>query len=260
MIIFDEYSFIVKILRENHVEKMGVKRLITYIARYYYAENRGLSGGKLCQMVAARMAEFKFTPDYYQEHKYNNFIKSQCLKIVKGKIPSELNVAREVVITKPEMDAVHSAPSENARKLLFTLYVLAKIRVNHTGWINYGIKDIFECADVSVSNQEKYYLLNDLYVAGLIELNHSVKKNGYKVELIDGEPEMIVSDFQHFGRQYIAAYKEGWTLCLSCGKLIKDTVGRGRPTKYCRTCAAEIKKIQDGNIELIQNHPKIFSS
>ena len=76
-----------------------------------------------------------------------------------------------------------------------------------------------------------------------------MRTNGNKVELIDGEPEIIITTFDNLGRQYIALTKPGWYICQNCGKLVKGSIGPGRPAKYCKVCAEVIKKIQDKKTE-----------
>ena len=244
MIVFDEYAYIENILIEKKADKIGVKRLIMLTAKYYYHDEPDITTRRLNQKVMQTMAGLGLSPAVYQEYKYANFIKSTCSKIVNGKMPGELKIIKSIALTKPEMERVQSAPSEKARKLLFTLYVLAKNKVKPTGWVNYRIQDIFSYANLNVSRKERYELLGILYHAGLMELNKVIGKSGYKVELLNGEPEIELTDMKDFGKQYIAAYKEGWGLCRNCGKLIRIKSKTGRPLQYCTTCANKIRKDQ----------------
>ena len=244
MIVFDEYAYIENILMEKKADKIGVKRLIMLTAKYYYHDEPDITTRRLNQKVMQTMAGLGLSPAVYQEYKYANFIKSTCSKIVNGKMPGELKIIKSIALTKPEIELVQSAPSEKARKLLFTLYVLAKNKVKPTGWVNYRIQDIFSYANLNVSRKERYELLGILYHAGLMELNKVIGKSGYKVELLDGEPEIEITDMKDFGKQYIAAYKEGWGLCRNCGKLIRIKSKTGRPLQYCKACAFSIKNEQ----------------
>ena len=244
MIIFDEQKYISDMIANKKVDKMGIKKLIGYIARYYYNMHKEYSKKQLVDAVKQQLKSFQLPANYYMEYKYDNYIKTLCGKIIKGKVPNTLKVTKEIILTKPEIEIIKSAPSEKAAKLLFTFYILAKNRDEPNGWVNYKISDVFEYADVSASRQEKYEILGSLYHLGLIELNRMMGKSGYKVKLEDGDPEIAITNFRHFGRQYIALFKDGWTMCRECEKLIKTKSHIGRPLMYCRRCAEEIKRKQ----------------
>lgn len=242
MIIFDEYAYIDNMIKEKQADKIGLKRLITLVAKYYYHNEREITTRRLNQKVMQQMIDFELPLGIYQEYRYAGFIKSTCSKIVNGRMSGELKIIKKIILTKPEMERVQSLESEKARKLLFTLYVLAKNRINPTGWVNFRIQDIFRYANINVSKKERYELLGILYHAGLMELNKVIGKSGYKVELLDGDPEIEITEMKDFGKQYIAAYKEGWGMCRNCGRLIRIKSKTGRPLLYCKACADTVRK------------------
>lgn len=244
MIIFNEYHYFLDILERNDASKIGIKRLITYLAKYYYDECKHLSGREYRDKVLKRMKDFHLPVERYTEYNFANYTLAQCSKMKSGKISHNFHVINEIIITKPEMEIIRKASSERAQKLLFTLYVLSKNRENPTGWVNYCLKDIFEYANISITNNEKYALLRELYSDGLIKINHKIGKSGYKVTLVDGDPEIVIDQFHDFGRQYIVSYKDDWTMCRNCGSLLKIKAKTGRPLQYCKKCADEVRKAQ----------------
>lgn len=244
MIIFNEYHYFLDILEKNDASKIGIKRLITDLAKYYYDECKHLSSKEYCEKVLQRMDQFNLPAKRYIEYNFANYALAQCSKMKSGKISHDFYVTSKIIITNPEMEIIHRASTEREQKLLFTLYVLSKNRDDPNGWVNYSLKDIFEYANISITNAEKYELLRKLYSDGFIDINHKVGKNGFKVMLVDGDPEIIIDQFHDFGRQYIISYKEGWTMCRNCGSLLKIKTKTGRPLQYCKSCASEIKNIQ----------------
>ena len=255
MIIFDEKKYVEDILRSNNAGKMGIKTLITYIAKYYYEAYINLTNKQYVRKILDRMNEFEIDPHYYQEYQYAGFTKSLCNKLRKGKIPRELFVVKEVAISRGEMNLVRSAPSQKAQKLLFTLYVLSKTRRNPNGWVNYEIRDIFKLANINVSTQEKYKLFNQLAKYKLIGLSHVSKKSAFKVELIEGPPEIIISEFNNIGNQYVITYNDDWIMCRECGRLVKVKNKIGRPLMYCKQCAKMKKYTQ--SVESVYNSRQI---
>ena len=242
MIIFDEYAYIDNIIAEKNAEKISIKRLIVLMAKYYYHDEPEITTRKLNQKVMQTMADFDFSPAVYQEYKYASFIKSTCSKIVNGKMSGDLKIIKKITLTKPEMERVQSVESEKARKLLFTLYILAKNKIKPTGWVNYRVQDIFSYANLNVPRKERYELFGILYHAGLMELNKVIGKSGYKVELLNGEPEIEIAEMKDFGKQYIAAYKEGWMICRNCGRLFKKKSKNDFSSKYCKKCGVEVNR------------------
>lgn len=243
MIITNEVLFVEEYLAKQALPpKMGVKRWLNYLMRYYYESCKDMSTKEYANVVIKAMEKFKISPVLYSEWQYGNWIRSQCGKIKKGTLPSTLLNCSEVVITKPEMDLINSANTEREQKVLFTFYVLAKIRSNPTGWVNYSLKDIFEKANVSIPAKDRAYFLGNIDRQGLLNYDHTMRTNGNKVELIDGEPEVVITDFNNLGRQYIALTKPGWYICQNCGKLVKRKSEHDYSSKYCKSCAEIINR------------------
>ena len=240
MIIVNEKRYVEDIMHTNKKpDKVGVRKLLTYIAKYYYSEWKDLSVAQYARNVLQRVKDFRLNPAYYQEYQYSNYVKNLCNKIVKGKINPQLRDIKSVIISKPEINLIQSTPDEREQKVLFTLYVLAKITNNGNGWVNYSTSDIFQMANVTMKKWDREYMIGNMGREGLLSYSKSTKNSAIKVELMDGDPEIEITEFEKIGNQYIATCKPGWIMCRRCGKVTKK---RSNNQKYCKRCSAEIEK------------------
>lgn len=243
MVIFNEYEYAKYIIeKHNPNEKIGIKRLIRLIIRYYYEEYKDLSTKQYVEKVLSVIDTFNFSAYQYQEYQYYDFIKRLCKKAQKHEFNVELRNIDSVNVTEAEMQIISKGENDSQRKVLFTLYVLAKIYSYHSGWVNYSLTEIYKLADVYMNRRDKLFLLHDLYEAGLIEFNHTIDKWGLKVNLIEDSPTAVTIEIpEHFGRQYIAATKPGWKMCEAgdCYKLFKKTSPN---QKYCKNCSERIHR------------------
>lgn len=236
MIIFDEYNFVKEII-ESHEKPptMGIRKLINYIAMYYYDDyGDGCLLSKYANKIMSTLNEFDFPLYIYQEYLFVDYIKRVCKKYQDGKLSHILRDNSPVVITTDEFETIKKAPTEKHQKVLFTLYVIAK-KVGINGWVNYPLKDIFEYADVRVRQDERHKIIYELKELGLIQINHIIDKTGYKVNICeDSAEEISIYSFEHCGNQYLSKCKPGWRMCEICGKMIKI---KAPNHKYCKNCA-----------------------
>lgn len=243
MVIFNEYEYVRHIIeKHNPNERIGIKRLIRLIVRYCYPECKDLPVKQYVDRVIDIINTFNFDLYKYKEYEQYDFIKNLCRKAQKQEFNVELRQIDSVDITEAEMKIIAQGKNDRERKVLFTLYVLAKIYSYHSGWVNYSVTEIYKLADVYINRKEKLLLLNNLYEAGLIELNHIIDKWGVKVNLVEDSPTAVtVKTPEHFGRQYMAVTKPGWKICEAegCYKLFKM---KSPHQKYCKKCSEEIKK------------------
>lgn len=244
--IIDEVGFVEKWLAKKRVpDHMSIKTWLKYLIKYYYQPCLKMPLKEYKETIINTMREFIVSPAVYQDWKFGDWIYNRCGNARKGKFPVELRNPREVVITKPEMELINSANTEKERKFLFTLYVLAKLNFNPTGWVNCSLNELFKWANISVRAKDRGWFMGNIDRQGLLDYDHTLRTYGNKVQLIDGEPEVIVTDFENFGRQYIVFTKPGWNMCRVCGKLVKKSSNVGRPLLYCKECADEIRKEQN---------------
>lgn len=244
MIRINERSWIEEILSTHEKpNKMTYYQLERYIAMYYFDEWHELKNSQYARNVLDVMKEFHFSFTDYQEWKHVDYVKRFCKKLVNDKARHTLLEIKSVSLTRKEIEIIRSAETEKQQQLMFTFYVFAKINLMPTGWINYDLKDVFECADLKMTKQNRHRFIYGLYKQGLIRLNEYPDKRGYMVQLQDdiNDIAMTITCFEHLGRQYLDKYKDGWMMCKGCGKMIKI---KAPNQKYCKKCAANEQKKQ----------------
>lgn len=237
MIIINEYEYAKQILESRTIPKnVSNKRVLLYIAKYYF--NPECSVAKMIQIVFDKMAEFNLPKEVYQEYKYEKYVKGICEKLLSRELSAEFKQVESVNIYQSELDIINQAETDKEKKLLFTLFVLAKISGNNFGWVNYDIKDIFQLANITATVKDRAGIIYKLYTAGLVDQSQKIDNLSLKVELgnTDEPIILIIDSFENIGNQYIANFKQGWKLCYCCKKLFKI---RGSNSRYCKTCARE---------------------
>lgn len=246
MLIVDEKELIESIIASKEKpQKMGMRSFIRYLAMYYYDEYGSLPLQTYISFIQDKIKSFSFPLYMYEESRFYKYLFKICSKIKSGTMNYKLRDSSPVVITKEEMKTISLAPTEKHRKLLFTLYVFAKKVIPSTGWVNFPLRDIFTFANVYVSQNQKYEMIYDLNQLKLIEVNHIIDKQGYKVNLInDSPPAITISDFRSLGNQYLGKTKEGWMDCQICHRMVKIKSKHDHSRKYCRACAEETDRIK----------------
>lgn len=242
MIIVNELEYVKQIL-ENKIIPKGVsnRRVLLYIAKYYYQD--GMSVAEFKDMVFAKMDEFQLNIKFYQKYKHDSYVKDICEKIISGEISTQFRDITSVDIYQSELDIIQQGENDRERKVLFTLFVLAKINMSGTGWVNNELKDIFQMANVTATIKDRALMMYGLYGRGLVGQNHKTDKLGYKVQLGSNDEPIVttVTSFENLGNQYIATFKDGWKMCEVCGKLYKVKSDMDFSSKYCKQCSYNIK-------------------
>ena len=246
MIIINEYEYAKQILENRTIPKnVSNKRVLLYIAKYYF--NPECSVAEMVQNVFDKMAEFNLPKEVYQEYKYGKYVKGICEKLLSRELSTEFKQVESVSIYQSELDIINQAETDKEKKLLFTLFVLAKINGSNYGWVNNDIKDIFQLANITATVKDRAGIIYKLYTAGLVDQSQKIDNLSLKVELgnIDEPIVLTVDAFENIGNQYIANFKSGWKLCERCGKLYKLKSKNDFSSKYCRQCANELHMLQD---------------
>ena len=241
MIIINEYDYVKKILENKIIPKnVSNKRILLYIAKYYYQPEYSVNEMK--QLILNKMSEFNLSVEQYQEYKYDAYVKNICEKLVKQELSSEFRKVEYANIYQSELDIINKCENDKEKKLLFTLFVLAKVNGNNSGWVNNEIKDIFQLANITATIKERATIIYKLYKAGLIGQSQKIDNLSLKVELGQADEPIIlvVKSFENIGNQYIANFKAGWKMCYCCKKLFKI---KGTNSRYCKMCARE-KELQ----------------
>lgn len=238
MLIFDEVSLVEQIIKEKQKPvRMSVQNLIRYIARYYYDDCKDMNAKEYARYVLDIIKKIDIPATDYQEYQYAKFTMSYCKNLLSGLFPHTLRQVREIYITQKEMDIIDSAAYRKERKVIFTLYVIAKAFSHETGWVNASEADIFALANVNVSNDEKMEIMHALYKDGLIQVNHIIDKSGYQVQLFpDSDNILKLTELKNFGNQYVVFKGKGIKMCKKCGKIYKIKNPYERHSKYCPKC------------------------
>lgn len=246
MIIINEYEYVKQILESKIIPKgVSNKRVLLYIAKYYF--NSLLSVNEMTGLTFKKMDEFNLDVEVYQEYKYAAYVKGICEKLLSGELSHEFRKIESVNLYQSELDVINKGENDKERKLLFALFILAKINGTNSGWVNNELKDIFQLANVTATIKERASLVYKLYNAGLLGQSHKIDNLSLKVELgSEYEPiALVIDSFENIGNQYIANFKPGWKMCEYCGKLYKVKSKHDGSSKYCKQCAYTIKLEQN---------------
>ncbi len=169
-----------------------------------------------------------------------------------------------VTVTKKELDRIQSIKGAQLKRLAFTLLCVAKYWdaafAKNDHWVNTSDKEIMQMANINTSIKRQSLMFSELRSLGLIQFSRKVDNLNVKVLFItDGAIAMHVQDFRNLGYQYQQFYDpSGYFECANCGLTVKAaSPQRGRPQKYCASCAAEVKTRQTVNsVMRCRNLPK----
>lgn len=161
-----------------------------------------------------------------------------------GKLP--LYEENYVPITKSEWERIMNCGlSKQHQQVLFSYLCFAKLGnmryEKNDGWVNHKTKDVFNSAHVNASERKQDIMLNELYVAGLVEFPKKNDNLSVRVTFCDANDShayVSVSDFQDLGYFYLQQLGENIVHCAECGRLIRGNKAGTR--KYCNDCAGYI--------------------
>lgn len=216
------------------------------VAKYYISE--GYKGHDLRMLMCTFLV--KCDP-CISIPKWEDTIKNAISRAQKYK----LVMIDEIVVTKNELEAIRALKSIQTERLAFTLLCLAKyydaVNPNSDHWVNAPDNDIMRMANINTSIRRQsamYHTLNEL---GMIQFSKKVDNTNIRVCFEqDGDAAISVVDMRNIGYQYMRHVDAGrYIVCQNCGITAKADSKGGRPAKYCRSCAAEIKLRQ--NVESV---------
>lgn len=246
MFILNEEEYIRTILiNKKKPNGMTYRLLITLIAKYYFKDYDSVE--QLVKIVKDKLLEFNFPG--YQEYKMHPTIKNVCSSLYDVEMDNthrELKKINFVPIYKHEIHIVNSLETNRLKKLMFTLFAIARY-ADCDGWINKkdidGLSEIFKLANIVDSSVKKNELLHILYIKGLIALPKRIDNLNIRVVDFVSEDELDknnivykISNFENIGNQYISVFKCGYKMCKSCGKIIRNT---SNSKMYCDKCASK---------------------
>lgn len=240
-IIINLYKYVEELYRSSTLpDEVSPNTAIYYYTNYLYMNGKELS--EIKQLVTEKMNNYHFRGSQYQEYlavdritKYYRDINNEKLK--------PLRKIDTVPIYKSEYERIMQCETDRERKVLFTLYILARLNDNY-GWVYQRRTDIYELANTSHSGKRQDNVFYLLYKNNHIKRTNKVDDLKIGVELSDGNEEVAfeVDEIKDLGKKFmIFAYKE-YIMCEECGKLVKTTNKIGRRTKYCKKCSEIVNR------------------
>ena len=240
-LILNEKKYIEEIIQCGELpDTISPYAMVTYLTKYYY--DRDIKLKELIAIVCDQMDKFHIPVEQYQEYKGKIRIKKVYNEIVNNKT-FMLKEYEYIPLYKSEYDKIMQCESDREKKLLFTIYILARY-TNKYGWVYFSEKDIYQLANVSHTNKNQIDLIAKLIHEGFIKETRKVNDLKIGVKLSDGKDDQIifeVDQLSYLGNQFIAFVKPGYKVCDNCGKLIKIKSKNDYSTKYCNDCAYKIK-------------------
>lgn len=159
-----------------------------------------------------------------------------------------------VSVSQKELKRIESIKGAQLRRLAFTLLCVAKYWDHVSGrndhWVNTSDKELMQMANINTSIKRQSLMFSELRELGLIQFSRKVDNLNVRVLFVsDGASVLHVQDFRNLGYQYQRIYDpSGYFECANCGLVSKAaSPQRGRPQKYCTSCAAEVKTRQTVN-------------
>ncbi|MGX6580117.1 MULTISPECIES: hypothetical protein [Bacillus] len=188
------------------------------------------------------------------------------------KINSALNYARkkenvlinidQIEITKNELEVIDSLDVGHVqKKLCFTLLTLNKLysTIHETkygekseehfyGGNNKKYKELIDSSHTSLTANKLHLIIGELAAKGIVEIrNKGFIKLSFIYEINpDSEVTILINSFNDIGLYYdLYTNQPRVKQCSACNTPIKI---KSNKTKYCSSCAKEIKSIQVRNL------------
>ena len=181
--------------------------------------------------------------------------KSTTLNLIAGVFPADQGniILDGVDITGEELAKIETLEGKQIRRLAFTLLCVAKYwdaaSDRNNGWVNTSDKEIMQMANINTSIKRQSLMFAELRDAGFIRFSKKIDNLNVQVQFIQaGETAIHIQDFRNLGYQYLKYYGGAYFECENCGLTVKaQSPAKGRPQKYCPSCAVEVKTRQTVN-------------
>lgn len=239
-LILNEKKYIEEIIQCGELpDTISPYAMVTYLTKYYYDKYRSLK--ELITIVCDQMDKFNIPVEQYQEYNAKIRIKKVYNEIINNKT-FMLKEYEYIPLYQSEYDKIMQCESDREKKLLFTIYILARY-TNKYGWVYLSEKDIYQLANVSNTNKNQIDLIAKLIHEGFIKETKKVNDLKIGVNLSNDKNDKVVfkvDRLSYLGNQFIAFIKPGYKICENCGKLIKI---KANNQKYCKICSEEMDRI-----------------
>lgn len=241
-LIINERKFAEELISSaNLPEDVSANTAIKYLTRYY-CEYGNMDLQEITDTVFNKMREYNLTVVAYQEYKANELIKRLYSAINNDKM-GKLRSYDSIHLYKSEYDKIMQCETDREKKVLFTIYILARY-TDHYGWVYNSESEIYKLANVSSTTKNKVDVFALLLSNGFIKDTKKVNDLKIGIDLSDGNEEIVleVYDLKNVGNQFIAFIKDDYIMCKECGKLVKIKSKYDGSTQYCEKCAYKITK------------------
>lgn len=181
-----------------------------------------------------------------KDKNFNLMRETKKIDMVLQKNRKKLRELQEVVnFSENEIKILKSLENYEEQKFLYVLMVICKTYSTDSIFLNakspIKIKDILQLAKINSSVVKGENILHSLYEKKLITVLPNLK---YTVLALDNESLQIAYSAKpslNCLNEY-EVYNGNGIWCKNCGAFVKR---RSNNTKYCPSCAKEVKKIQD---------------
>lgn len=131
-LITNEQKLIKDIMEQNDIslaKGRSIGFIIKLLAKYYInndIENKiDLDSDKIIDSIMNRMNEFNIDVNRYQPSDYYNYTKNMVNNIIKNK-DYKFRIMENIPLYKSEYDTIMSCNSKVEKKILFTMYIIAR--------------------------------------------------------------------------------------------------------------------------------------
>ena len=253
-IVLNEYEWAERMISNHDLGKKPVETL-SRVSKYYY-ENR-YNKRDIRKLLDTFLTQCD--PNVSLVHW------SDALdKIVKGVGKYPLIRMDGVDITKGELARIEELDGKQIRRLAFTLLCAAKywdvVSPTNNHWVNCADKEIMQMANINTSIKRQSAMFNELMASGFIKFSKKIDNLNVQVLYVTGgETAIHIQDFRNLGYQYLRYYGGAYFECANCGITTKiQEPHRGRPQKYCPSCAVEVKTRQ--SVNAVMRHRSTLTS
>lgn len=153
-----------------------------------------------------------------------------------------------IPVTRSEMETIDGLGGRLIQKLAFTLLVLAKywviVNPKCDYWVTTPDSEIMKMANIRTSLRRQCDMYRSLSELGLVKFSKIIDNTSVRVCFADDDSEVVmkITDVRNLGYQYHMYHGESYYICQNCGITTKRKPGsKGRPPKYCPTCASKIR-------------------
>lgn len=241
-IILNEQEILDKALNENRIYKKPMVTIRILIKHYFSI------GQKKKQVYDSINNFLKQNMSMYAESKWQKTLEKTISEIHKSK-KYELFVLDKITIYKDEVNKIKKINNLRLEKLAFTLLVYAKlynlINENESNWVNCPLKDIFADTKIVAKKIVQDIMIHSLKNLEMVKTSKKIDCTNINVLYLSnfGDIAFEMTDLRDFVLYYEKYFNpDKFGSCCNCDKIIRL---KNNKTKFCKSCAKEIKKEQD---------------